>query len=82
LQLLAGQVVGGDGQIFRVGQVGLRQLAIDLYRFLRGGQPFLTAAKVGVTDAQVVQGYGQKPPCFWLAALQLPQDPNRFLGWC
>jgi len=43
LQLLAGQVVGGDGQIFRVGQVGLRQLAIDLYRFLCGGQPFLTA---------------------------------------
>jgi len=82
LQLLAGQVVGGDGQIFRVGQVGLRQLAIDLYRFLRGGQPFLTAAKVGVTDAQVVQGYGQKPACFWLAALQLPQDPNPFLGWC
>jgi hypothetical protein len=56
LQLLAGQVVGGDGQIFRVGQVGLRQLAIDLYRFLRGGQPLLTAAKVGVTGCPGCSG--------------------------
>ena len=49
----------GDGQIGLKGRVGLRQIAVELHRFFRGGQSLLAAAQLTVAAAQVGQGSGQ-----------------------
>ena len=78
LDLQTGQVRGAPGQPLQVGRVGLRQLAIQPQRFLRGRQRLLAAAHTAVPDAQVVEDHGQIAQVGGVGLRQLAIQPHRF----